>query len=170
MSDNACISGNSPRTVMAWLYNKRTSGGWAWFTISDDCHKYFRLAYRGDSHGLMVWGCANDINTGVTTDGSGNSLFPANAWHHIAATHDGTTAKYYYDSVQVYSGAYTSNALCENVNYYGGFPGGANGQSTSNCGAHSCNFYGDARGLRVFDQALGASDISSYRSLDAPSG
>ena len=78
-------------------------------------------------------------------------------WQHLAATFDGTTARFYVDGVEVASRAFSGSVGTSNtwrIGAYGGGPGGF--------------FDGVIDEVRVYDRALGAAEILADR--DQPLG
>lgn len=84
--------GNTSRTIEAWIKTTQNNGGGAIMTYGNlTTNNRFALYQTGGKLNFVAEN--NDYNTNATIN-DGN-------WHHIAATHDGTSLKVYLDGVQV---------------------------------------------------------------------
>jgi hypothetical protein len=94
------------------------------------------------------------------------------AWHMVAGTFDGTTARFYLDGVQIGNGTAVPGAIDysqPNSNFrIGGF-GGA--RVDTSCAPTPTSFEGDIDEVRIYDGALSPSDLerlADYSGSDSP--
>ena len=131
--------GNSARTIEAWIRTTQNNGGGAIMTYGNlSANNRFALYQTGGSLAFVAEG--NDYNTGIAINNG--------AWHHVAATFDGTNLKVYLDGVQIGTNqAKTFNTT--GTPFSIGYRGVANSE----------NFQGDIDEVRVWNFALSASEI-----------
>ncbi len=94
--------GNSARTYELWLRTTTTTNGTFLATgTSEVDNQFFGLTVLSNSLYLAGWNNDFQFTTNLT-DGK---------WHHVAATHDGTTARLYVDGSLIGSSARTYNTV-----------------------------------------------------------
>ena len=133
--------GNSARTIEAWIRTTQNNGGGAIMTYGNlSANNRFALYQTGGSLAFVAEG--NDYNTGIAINNG--------AWHHVAATFDGTNLKAYLDGVQIGTNqAKTFNTT--GTPFSIGYRGVANSE----------NFQGDIDEVRVWNVARTAAQLGS---------
>jgi len=108
---NCGISGSDPVTISAWA-KANSSTGWqmlAGFHIGQNAGNHFALAITGnDEWGLHGWSDA-DFSSGITPD---------NQWHHIVATYNGSTLRYYIDGKEAPNSPFNFNFNIQNAKMF----------------------------------------------------
>jgi len=129
----------SPTGVVIGDYNSNTSGGWI-----------FGVASANQSVTLAI------LNSTATTGYNVRGTLAVNdgAWHHIAATFDGTNAS----GIKLYvDGIADSLTTVTNTSPTGTLPG--NLMMGDNAGATHRRFFGQVDDVRVYRKVLSANDV-----------
>jgi hypothetical protein len=140
-SDNALPSGNSPRTISAWIYPYSVSGTYAIAGYgSANTDQGFGLSIVSGYLTSFGW---SDDNVSTT------NAIPTFVWTHVVATYDGTTSKVYVNGSLIRSAAKSWNTV-------------KNGIFSIGVNLNSSNYYsGDIDDVAVWNTALSASAIGS---------
>ncbi|MBO9203397.1 T9SS type A sorting domain-containing protein [Niastella sp. MAH-29] len=132
-------TGNSARTIEAWIRTTQNNGGGTIMTYGDlSLSNRFALYQTGGKLNFVAEN--NDYNTNVVINDG--------VWHHVAATYDGTTVKVYIDGTLAGSSAKSLNTTGTAFNI--GYRGTA-----------SEYFKGDIDEVRVWNTARSAANLSS---------
>lgn len=145
--------GNAPRTLAFWTVDRRNTSAWqyrsmvGWGDIMNGTRfgvsGLANLTARTDQP--IFSGQSADVHASVTNIVDGR-------WHHLAVTYDGATLRIYVDGALSNSGGLPLNTTTR-VLYIGRAP------------VRMSEYYdGDLDDLRIYDRALGATEISAlYR-------
>lgn len=135
-------TGNTSRTIEAWIRTTQNNGGGAIMTYGSlSTNNRFALYQTGGKLNFVAEG--NDYNTNVVINDG--------VWHHVAATHDGTSLKVYVDGVQ----AGTTQAKTFNTT--------GTQFSIGYRGVTAEFFKGDIDEVRIWNTARSAAQISAGR-------
>ena len=137
--------GNTARTIEAWIKTTQNTGGGTILTYGNlSTNNRFALYQTGGKLNFVAE--FNDYSTNVAINDG--------IWHHVAATHDGTTLKIYLDGVQVgTSQARTFNTTGTQISI----------GHKSNASEY---FNGDIDEIRIWNTALTANDILSRKNCE----
>ena len=137
--------GNTARTIQAWVKTTQNTGGGAIMTYGNlTSNNRFALYQSGGKLNFVAE--LNDYNTNATINDG--------VWHHIAATHDGTSLKVYLDGVQVgttQAKTFATTGSQLSIGYRG-----VSGEF----------FRGDIDEVRIWDRALTAAEIVATKDCE----
>lgn len=137
--------GNTSKTLEAWVKTSQNINAYSAIASFGDLSTSNRFAFNIFGGKLYFIGQNNDYFTNITISD--------NVWHHIAATHDGTTLKVYIDGLEVGTVAKTLNTTGTQINI------GHRSDNTE-------QFQGNIDEVRIWNVARTAAQIAGSRSCE----
>jgi hypothetical protein len=150
VNHSALLSLTTGMTLQAWVFPTAQGSAWRNVIIKErPGGEVYNLYSNTDAARPTVY-VVRAAAPGVPLDAAGTAQVPANAWTHLAATHDGTTLRLYVNGVQVGSRA-VSGALLTST-------------GVLRIGGNSIwgeFFQGRIDELRIYNRALSAAEIQA---------
>lgn len=140
-SSSIGLTGNM--TLSTWIKRSALSGTQILITKGDCVNNWLYQLFLNDANRLQFYtdGGGNSISSGSVTD---------TAWHHVAATKNGTAINFYIDGASAGSATHGASAVISNGDIL----------SFGSCGGIAEYFSGALDEVRIYNRALSSSEIS----------
>jgi hypothetical protein len=155
-------AGNS-YTMAAFIQTTINAGqgivGWGNYGTGGQVNA-FRTTSAGEfgaTGGILNYSWGGGVDYGEAAGGTAPGTIYDGGWHHVAVTYDGTTKRLYFDGVELGSGKNVGTLAVGAANFRIG---------STNSGEFMNGLIDD---VRVYDNALSQSEISTLASIPEPS-